>query len=274
MTGASGFLGRAVLRHLRQENLSGSIVGASRGSDPGYYRVPRYTDVPVGRVLVHLAEANDRSWVQHAGEPYLNDALETLKYLCELGFRRIVYASSAVLYGDADARPHRTTDPVQATDLYSQLKIESEKIVSSVGGCTARLSNLYGPGMSNQNVVSRVLSQVPGTGALRVHDGAPERDFLWIDDAASAIAVMTRSSISGCFNVGTGIATSVRHLASIALERAGETHRHIQSESLQARKSCIVVDTSVTEATFHWRPAVSVERGIASLVDQKLEEGP
>jgi UDP-glucose 4-epimerase len=179
---------------------------------------------------------------------------------------RVVYASSAVLYGDQDQAAHGTGDPVHVTDAYNEMKHASESVILARGGTAARLVNVYGPGMPGTNVLSDILAQLDQQGPVRVMDASSVRDFLWLDDAAAALAAMATAPATGVFNVGTGVGTSIAELARLMLSAAGQPGRPIESTRSSTGRSCIVVDASTTTDVFGWRPGVSLSQGIAALV--------
>lgn len=264
VTGASGFLGSALVTHFRREGVS--VLGVSRRQFPGMQRVTNYEDAPAGDVLVHLAEINDRGLAQVNGAAYEAQALRTLTALRGKGFSKIVYASSAVLYGDQSKASRRVEEPVFAVDTYTRIKLASEKLVLEWGGVVARLVNLYGPGMSEGNVLNSILKQLGTEGPICVRDASPVRDFLWIDDAVAALAAMATREGSGVFNVGSGVGYSILDLANLVVRAAGEDGRSIKSTNTTNRISRLVVDVTETEKAFGWRPSVTLFEGVAALV--------
>jgi len=232
--------------------------------------VERYEDTPGGDVLVHLAEQSSRGQAARLGEAYEQEAMRTLHALLEKPYQRVLYASSAVLYGDRGSTPRTPADPVQADDTYSRIKLRSEKEVVSRGGMAVRLANVYGPGMSSANVLSTVLGQLPLDGPIQVMDTGPVRDFVWVGDAATALALMCssdHSDASGVFNVGSGRGVSVLELIRIALAAAGQDERNIISKAPQGNAaSRLVLDIIHTTKVFGWRPATTLEDGISRLV--------
>lgn len=264
VTGASGFLGSALVTHFRRAGVS--VLGVSRRQFPGLLQVANYEDSPAGDVLVHLAEINDRSLAQVNRAVYEEQALRTLIALQGKGFSKIVYASSAVLYGDQSKTPRRVVDPVFAVDAYTRIKLASEKLVLEWGGVVARLVNLYGPGMSEGNVLNSILKQIGTEGPIFVRDASPVRDFLWIDDAVAALSVMATCEGSGLFNVGSGVGYSILDLANFVARAAGEEGRSIESTNTANGISRLVVDVAETEMAFGWRPSVTLFEGVAALV--------
>lgn len=268
MTGASGFLGSALLRQFALLHPDVEIIGVTRQSLPGLVHVGNYAESPRGDVLVHLAEVNDRQRVREAGPSYEKAVADTLDSLLEKGFGRVVYASSAVLYGDEGAVPKRPIDPIYPDDAYTRIKSFSESVVvAQPGGAIARMVNLYGPGMGQSNVLNDVLAQLAGEGPIRILNASPIRDFLWIEDAARAIASMALGQPVGIFNVGTGIGTSIRQLVYTILSASGQPDRLIESAQSDKNLSHLVVDITATTAAFNWSPTVLLPAGITMLVE-------
>lgn len=273
ITGASGFLGQAVMRRLRRDGHE--VVAVSRQALPDFAQVGDYADSPLGDVLVHLAEANDRRWVESQGDAYQVAARQTLQILLDKGYGRVVYASSAVLYGDQYARPCREDDTVALVDAYTRLKSASEQAVTARGGVAVRLANLYGLGMSQANVLSAILKQLPLDGPVQVMDVTPIRDFLWVEDAADALAVMVSGRPTGVFNVGSGQGISILDLARMVLHVVDQSDRSIESQYQGPCRSRLVVDIEHTAAVFDWRPSSPLLDALRAFVGTiNLQEKP
>lgn len=276
ITGATGFLGRYVLRELAaRRNIQ--PIPVTRREVNGWSRVTDYAQSPVGDVLIHLAENNNRSEVAEAGQSYLTEKLTTLTSLLAKPYHRVVYASSSVLYGDADVEAHSTSDMIQNDDYYARVKRLSElNVLKSPGGVVVRLANIYGPGMSIDNVISTVLQQIPGEGFLEVFDKNPVRDFIWVEDAAEGIVSLAlhpfdSSNEERLFNLGSGIGTSIETLARTALEIAGQQERSVKAKFSSDRKSNIVLDVSATTSVCGWRPKTSLRQGLIHILNTREE---
>ena len=268
VTGASGFLGRAVIRALAQHR--GVVVRpVSRQAIAGAVRVGTYTQTPGGDVLIHLAEEADRAKVAALGPRYEGEAAGTVAQLLNRSYGRVIYGSSAVLYGDASSQPHMPDDAVYVTDDYTRLKRNTElAVLASPSGVVVRLSNVYGPGMSPANVITAILRQIPGSGPLVVMDTTPVRDFLWVDDAAEGFAALaTAQTAQGIFNLATGIGTSIGETARLALDIAGESGREIVATG-SGQASTIIADCTRTAQQLGWHPRVRLRDGLALLLSQ------
>lgn len=271
ITGASGFVGTHVLRVLAaQQNVE--AIPVTRKEISGWYSVSDYAQSPAGDVLIHLAEDNERARVAQSGQAYEEKALTTLTALLAKNYQRVVYASSAVLYGDADTRAHSPNDPIQSDDAYTRVKRLSELAVLKLpAGIVVRPANIYGPGMSKNNVMSAILRQIPGEGTLAVMDTSPVRDFIWVEDAAEGIVALALNHFKegkerGLYNLGTGVGTSIGTLVDLALEIAGQPDRPVKTTYSSGRKSSLILDSSDTTAACGWRPKTSLREGLTHML--------
>lgn len=255
VTGASGFLGRAVMVQLSQAGLRGR--GVCRKPAAGMHQVADYRDTPSADVIIHLAEEPDRDVVNRS-EASFGPQSEMIRLLAARA-GKVIYASSGAVYGDNGCVPFTTEDPVSGYDAYSRLKLANERIVLDAGGLVLRLANLYGLGMSPNNVVSDIVKQIPGAGALRVRDDKPVRDFLAVTDAARAFLFATKMPGDGILNIGSGIGTSIGAAARLALEAAAQGHREIVVTSPSAKRSVNVLDVRQSQRRLGWSAVSSLQ---------------
>jgi len=269
VTGASGFIGQALSSNLVKKGAK--IIRVSRSPFPGYYNVRNYFKTPIADVLVHLAEVSDRQIVNRLGEVYASQSIDLAHFLASKGYSRIIYVSSGAVYGDSSASPHREDEITQPYDVYTKSKLSCEKIFLDVGGLVVRLSNIYGPSMSQANVVSHILKQMPLTGAVQLKSDKPIRDFLWIQDVVEAITEMSLVVVGeGIFNVASGVGTSIRQLCEMILGICGQENREIISTSSDATNSSNVLDISRTTAEFGWHPRIPLHSGLNRLIMERI----
>lgn len=147
--------------------------------------------------------------------------------------RRLVYSSSASVYGDAVAEPMTEDHPFKNTNFYGATKIAGEAMCRAIHHrfgldyVGLRYMNVYGPRQDYRGayvaVMMKMLDHIARGVAPRVYgDGSQAYDFVHARDCAAAnICAMKASTTDRFYNVGTGIRTSIKELASMLLELAG-----------------------------------------------------
>ncbi len=272
ITGASGFLGGYLNEYFKAIGLT--VISYSRRLLPEMTQVQDYGRTPKADFLIHLAEEADRGKVNKMGDAYLDNATEMLKILSRRFGKGVIYASSGVVYGDENMEPCKVDTPVIAKDAYSKLKLRNEQIVLDSGGVVVRLSNLFGTGMTTGTVMSDIISQIPGSGPLRVRNDKPVRDFLPVSESTSAFGRIIESNYSGILNVASGIGTSVNSLARLFLESVGQEDRDILVTQPSSKVSVNVLDISETMKVIGWSPDFSLKKQLSQLVTVgKVENG-
>ncbi|KZD12191.1 NAD-dependent epimerase/dehydratase family protein [Oceanibaculum pacificum] len=263
VTGASGFIGRALSAALSARGHQVLACARRPFAAPvgvQVVTVTHYTDAPPADVLIHLAEP--------AAVP--GDAIEgavtaTLAALAGRGYRRLVYLSSAAVYGDMEPYPRRPDEPARAENGYGRMKRAGEAVALAAEGVVVRLTNVYGPGMSQGTVIADILAQRAVPGPIRLRDLAPVRDYLWRDDAVAGLVAIAEGSATGVFNLGSGEAASVERLAQTCLRLWGREGDGAVATAPGDRASILRLDISETLRQFDWRPRIALDEGLARL---------
>lgn len=266
VTGATGFLAGHIITRLSKLDLNVTPVSRSKSEFSNAVQVKNYLDTPSGDVLIHLAENSNRAEVNRCDCTVENVASNLLEQLLKKNYKKVLYISSAAVYGDGKLEPYKPDAPVRSVDVYSSLKLACESLVLKNSGIVARLSNLYGPGMSNDNVLSTILRQIPCDDQLTIWSDKPVRDFLWVEDAAEVLIKMALSSKKGLYNVGSGLAVSIGDLVKIILELSGSQGCKIETTKNDVGNSYNVLDISKTRKDFHWSPKMPLHDGLKNLL--------
>jgi CDP-glucose 4,6-dehydratase len=145
----------------------------------------------------------------------------------------VVVASSDKAYGPSDELPYTEQTPLRATFPYDASKAAADLIARSywhtygLPVAVTRFANIYGGGDTNfSRLVPETVSAVlDGRAPVIRSDGSPERDFLYVEDAAAAylaIAAVLHDGSGGgeAFNAGGGEPHSVREVVSLICELA------------------------------------------------------
>src|SRR3989440_6080448 len=148
---------------------------------------------------------------------------------------RVVVASSDKAYGSSDRLPYREDSPLQPRFPYDASKAAADLLARSywhtwqLPVAVTRFANIYGGGDINGSrlVPEAVTAALAGRRPVVRSDGSPERDFLYVEDAAAAYlaiweALGSRSGAHGeAFNAGGGKPWRVLDVVELICELAG-----------------------------------------------------
>ncbi len=144
--------------------------------------------------------------------------------------KKLIYSSSASVYGDAVQVPMTEDHPFNNKNFYGSTKIAGEAM------CTAyndrygleviglRYMNVYGPGQDQHAVYSGVipimLNKIDANEAPSINgDGSQAYDFIYVEDVARCnVAALKSSTKYGFYNVGTEIQTTIKQLCDTILD--------------------------------------------------------
>jgi UDP-glucose 4-epimerase len=149
--------------------------------------------------------------------------------------RRIIFSSSASVYGNALATPMTEEHPFNNRTMYGATKIAGEQFFRAMHEqhglpyAGMRYMNIYGPRMDYKgtyvSVIMKVLDRIEqGLPPIIFGDGSQAYDFIHVADAARAnVLAMQADVVDEFFNVGMGVKTTIRELVDMLLEITGSS---------------------------------------------------
>lgn len=221
----------------------------------------------------------------------IEGAANLLVAMREAGVKKIVFSSSATVYGSPKTLPLDETAPLSAANPYAASKIAIEALCESFSQTDGfdvtilRYFNPYGPGENHQpethaipNFINAALNHQP---IPLYWKGETVRDFIYIDDLAAAhVAVLSSKAGQGSmggrgskggeyqvFNVSTGTGTKIIDIVNklsdivgykIEINDLGERAGDVMATYASNYKLIQVTD---------WRPATSLQEGLRKTVD-------
>ena len=191
---------------------------------------------------------------------------------------RVVCASSAAIYGHPDRVPISETDSLRPTSPYGVQKLTADhytRLYHDLYGLDTvalRYFNVYGPRAEAgeySDVVSVFLRQARAGEPITIEgSGEQTRDFVHVDDVVRANCLAaTTDAVGEAYNVGCGVATTIRELADAIRERVGSESpvEHVDPRPGDIDES--VADISKARSELGYEPTVGLERGLDALVD-------
>jgi UDP-glucose 4-epimerase len=235
--------------------------------------------------VIHLAAIH---YIPHClanpAETFLANVRSTdviARALRGLSTRKLIAASTADVYPPLD-QAHRESETPAPSNPYGLSKFMLEEIIAGAAKTNPALScvvlrifNVYGPRDTNPHVIPRIVELLHSP-QPEIRMGAIEttRDFIHVDDVVRAIYTTMghQPTKYDVFNVGTGRATSIRDVLRMLLQAAGDKRSVVQDKSLfrtYDRPSLTSDISKITEA-LDWRPMISLEEGLARLIQQTV----
>lgn len=207
----------------------------------------------------------------------LNGTLEVLNAARNAGVQRVVFASTAAVYGISPDLPKREDMRPDPRSPYAVTKLAGEYYASifqelyGLEAVTLRFFNVFGPKQDPSSeysgVISRFISAIMKEEQPVIFgDGEQTRDFVFVKDVVRACILASKSRSTGVFNVARGQSTSLNQLLMMLGRIAG---RRVSPRYAPARAGDIkhsLADISKAEK-IGYRPKHSVEEGLRRTVE-------
>lgn len=274
VTGATGFLGKSLILELRKE------LGIDlRLFDRNKYSLfpPSSLESFVERrdIIYHLAGINDPSNTEIYKVNVMGtiNLLEAIRKSCPNS--KLIFSSSLAVYKPPSKGDHIDEKyPTIPRNYYGFTKLLAEEVISfyyrtyKIKSVILRFSNIYGKGMppNKHSVISNLDFAIKNDTTFTVNGkGAQTRDFLYLDDAITALIKSKEiSSDYGIYNVCSGREVSINELILLFEKKLNKKIRvkHNFSENSQGYWKG---NNSLFKKESLWSPETTIEKGIAKL---------
>lgn len=226
--------------------------------------------------LVHAA------WQLAPGTAYLRDpanlaelsaSLQLFALAEEHGCKRIVGIGTCLEYEPSD-RPAPEGTPLRPQTLYGASKAalfiaaQAWAATAGVSFAWARLYFPFGPGEAPHRLIPSVVNALLRGERVATTAGLQRRSFLFVDDAADAVAAITLSGEEGAFNVGSDEALSVREVVARLAASIGQPDL-LDIGALEQRPGepdVLWADTTRLRTNLKWRPRKTLDEGLEETI--------
>ena len=304
--GGAGFVGSHVVDQLTQETVSEIVVldNFVRGTRDNLRQATQDDRVRVVEgsitnveLLRHLTK--DIDYVFHLAALWLYECVHEPRAALEVnvvgtynvveaaqqaGVKKVVYSSSASVYGDAVEVPMTEDHPFNNRTMYGATKIAGEQFFRafyeqhSLDYVGLRYMNIYGPRMDYKgtyvSVIMKVLDRIKqGLPPVIFGDGSQSYDFIHVEDVARAnILALKGGATDEFFNIGMGAKTSINELVHMLLDITGsalEPEYHPQEQMFVTHR---VGSTEKAEKMLGFRARISLDEGLRSVVEWRRRD--
>jgi UDP-glucose 4-epimerase len=200
--------------------------------------------------------------------------LNVLKASLKNNIKKVIFSSSAAVYGDSEDLPKKETMLPNPLSPYSITKLEGEyycNVYTQLGlpTCCLRYFNVFGP---NQNLNSDYSAAIPIfiNKALKNEDlvlynsGKQTRDFIFVKDVVLA-NILAMNKLDGFFNVGSGEESSIKKIAETIVRLTDSKSKTINAPKKQGDVERSVSDISKI-SSFGWKPRYELANGLKETI--------
>ncbi len=298
VTGGAGFIGSNLVRALIANHEVGVIDDLSTGNVANLHPAAWFRKIDIAgpalaktvqefapEAVVHLAAQSsvpasilnpERDW-----EVNVEGTRAVAAAARDAGATRMVSASSAAVYGEADELPltetvqKRPTNPYGASKLAAEEVLASELAGSRVDWASLRFSNVFGPRQDARGeggVVAIFCSRLAaGETPVIYGSGSQTRDFIFVGDIVNALIMGTTAETmlndagagGPAYNISTGVQTSVNDLARMLRPTADFFGEFEYAPAREGDVEASALDATKARDVFAWDARVPIDIGLA-----------
>jgi len=223
-------------------------------------RVPRSIDDPL-----------------NTNEINIKGTLNVLLAARENSVKKVIYASSSSVYGNAPVLPQKETmcpnpiSPYALTKLTAEYYCEIFRQIYGLSTVSLRYFNVYGlrqdPYSHYATVIAAFLGRIYQNLPPIIHgDGEQSRDMTFIADVVQANILAAENNAEGIFNVGSGQRNTINHLANLILKLTGKNLKPIHQEPRMGDPRHTLADISKAKS-FGYEPKYDLEAGLKQTIE-------
>ncbi len=311
--GGAGFIGSFVVSELLKEDVAEVVVydNLARGKkeyledqlqDPRCSMFPFGGDIRETDILDVAMKDKDyvislaAMWLLHckdyprtAFDVNIAGTFNVLEACVKNNIKKLIWSSSASVYGDAVELPMTESHPFNNKNFYGASKIAGEAM------CTAfndrygleviglRYMNVYGPHQDQTaaytGVVPIMLNKIEANEPPQINgDGSQAYDFIYVEDVARAnVQALKSDQPFGMYNVGTEVQTSIKELCETILELKN-SELEVQYKPYSEDDSRALVQNRIGSAKkakeeINFEYKFNLEQGLQRLIDWRISKG-
>lgn len=298
VTGGAGFVGANLAKELAVDNsviiiddlstgkkenlsdLSGKNVKFVEGSI-GDFSLLKKLFKNVDFVFHQAAVSSVHKSIENplaTNEVNVTGTLNVLLAARDSGVKKVIFASSAAVYGDTPTIPQREEmmpnpqSPYAVTKLVGEYYCRGFQAVYGLPTVSLRYFNVYGPKQDPNSeysaVIPRFIKRISeGKPPIIYGDGEQTRDFVFVGDVVRANILAAESEATGVYNIGQGQSITINELATLITRIMNKDPGIIYEEARVGDIRHSLADISKA-GLFGYRPQYALEQGLRKTISK------
>jgi UDP-glucose 4-epimerase len=297
VTGGAGFIGSHIVdalikRHVKTYVVDDLSTGKRANLNPNavFYKtsvlhpgVEKLIAKLKPDVVFHLAAQIDvRCSVQDPpGDARVNilGTLQVAHAAAKAGVKKFVFTSSGgAMYPDSLRPPYSEKTLEQPISPYAiakraaEMYLDFEHRIHGLQTVVLRLANAYGPRQAESGGYAGVISKfsrqmLRGEQAVITGKGNQTRDYVYVADIVRAHMLAMEKNVTGIYNIGTGVQTSVAQLFRKINRLTNAKQKEVHVAACQGEVMRSALDSAKARRELGWKPEVSLDEGLKRTVE-------
>jgi nucleoside-diphosphate-sugar epimerase len=291
VTGGNGFIGRHAVLRLQEGGFDVHVVTHREGSDIG---IPKGIEVHycdlfdfgeqrslVSRLrpshLVHFAWCTGHGlfWASPENLRWVQASLELLRNFAACGGRRTVFAGSCAEYDWSFGYCSEEITATTSQSLYGTCKNALQRVFArycrqeEISGGWGRIFFVYGPYETKSRLIPSVITDLLDGKRARYTGGSEIRDFLHVEDVASAFCAFLTSDVEEVVNIASGRPVSTREVVERIAGKIGRMDLvDVGAAAIsEVEPRVLLADTRRLTREIGWRPRYDLSSGLDHAIE-------
>jgi UDP-glucose 4-epimerase len=311
--GGAGFIGSFVVAELLKENIAEVVIFDNFTRGNKFYlkeqlKDPRCKIFPIGGdirdldILDAAFQGKDyvislaAMWLLHckdyprtAFEVNIAGTFNILEACVKHKIKKLVWSSSASVYGDAVELPMTENHPFNNKNFYGATKIAGEAMATAFNDryglpvIGLRYMNVYGPHQDQTaaytGVVPIMLNKIEANESPIINgDGSQAYDFIYVEDVARCNVEALKCDVNfGMYNVGTEVQTSIKELCDLILELKNSnlkvTYKPYSADDARSLVQNRIGSAEKASRDIGFTYKYSIKQGLQKLINWRIDVG-
>lgn len=284
ITGATGFIGQQAIPILVEKGFEVHAISLNwhdYGENVKWHAANLMDSKLIKQIMEELRPSHllhfawytvpPQYWNSTENFRWVESSIALLDNFIVCGGKRVVMAGTCAEYDwtygycSENVTPRRPSTPYGICKNSLQEMMRSYCGKEKVSGAWGRIFSLYGPHEHPSRLLSSVANSLLDGGQARCSHGNQIRDFMHVEDVASAFVTLLSSDVEGAVNIASGHPISLREIVNCVSNYIGAADRVLFGAIPTLDDDCpfLVADTRRLSKEVGWKPKYSLAEGIA-----------